>query len=174
MAEATEKPSKAHRWHLAPALAGWLLPGLGHMLIGQRQRGGILMVTLLVLWAAGLTVGGISVIDRKAHPYWFAGQMLTAPSVMVDWYHQRLKQGGPPQPPSQTGRRPAYVPSFGRVAEQGTLYVALAGLLNLVAMLDVLYRDPNDPRHRAAEAEAETEAASESEAKPSDASQAKA
>jgi hypothetical protein len=136
------------RWHFAAALAAWLVPGLGHWLIGQRYRGSILMVTLLLLWAVGLTVGGIGVIDHKTHPYWFTGQMLAAPSVVVDWYHQRLKGHGGPQPESRTGRPPAYEPSFGRIREQGTLYVALAGLLNLVAIIDVIYRDPEDPRHR--------------------------
>jgi len=131
---------------MAAALAGWLVPGLGHMLIGQRHRGGILMVTLILLWAAGLTVGGINVIDHRSHAYWFAGQMLIGPSVAVDWYHQRIKQGGSPQPESVSGRVPAYIPSFGRIAEQGRLFIALAGLLNLVAVIDVLYREPAETR----------------------------
>ena len=31
---------------------------------------------------------------------------------------------------------------FGRVAEMGTLFVALAGLMNVVVILDVLYAHP--------------------------------
>jgi len=40
------------------------------------------------------------------------------------------------------GDRPAYEPSFGHIKEQGVLYTALAGLLNLLAILDVAYREP--------------------------------
>ena len=124
------------RWNFAAALSGWLLPGLGHILLGQRRRGTILMLTLGLVWLAGLAIGGIEVIDSQAKTWWFLGQMLTAPSVLVDWYQQGLAAG-------------EVEPSLGRMGEQGTLYVTLAGLLNLVAMLDVLYRDPNDPRYRA-------------------------
>jgi hypothetical protein len=153
-------PSES-RWHIAPALAGWLLPGLGHWLIGQRRRGGVLMLTLLLLWAAGLTVGGISVIDHERQRWWFLGQMLMAPSVAVDFYHQRLKPADQPlpRPKGETGQAPPYRPSFGHQAEQGTLYVALAGLLNLVAMLDVVYREPEEARHQPPEVEPDAGAA---------------
>ncbi|MCW5853712.1 MAG: hypothetical protein KIT87_26835, partial [Anaerolineae bacterium] len=35
-----------------------------------------------------------------------------------------------------------YQPSFAHVNEQGVLYTALAGLINLLAILDVIYKDP--------------------------------
>jgi TM2 domain-containing membrane protein YozV len=119
------------RWNVAAALSGWLVPGLGHVLLGQRRRGTILMLTLGLVWLAGLAIGGIGVIDYQQKTWWFLGQMLMAPTVAVNWYHQMIKP---------------IEPTFGRVAEQGTLYVTLAGLLNLVAMLDVLYRDPSETR----------------------------
>ena len=66
--------------------------------------------------------------------------MLMAPSVAMDvTIVTKLK----PYPgPIQTTPRPTYEPSFGRVNEQGVLYTALAGLLNLLAILDVVYQDP--------------------------------
>jgi hypothetical protein len=119
---------------VAAALSAWLVPGLGHILLGERRRGTILMLTLMLLWLAGLVIGGIGVIDHEQKWWWFCGQMLAAPSVLVDWLRPMVSD---------------VEASLGRVAEQGTLYVTLAGLLNLVAILDVLYRDPNDPRDRA-------------------------
>jgi TM2 domain-containing membrane protein YozV len=143
------------RWNVAAAISGWLVPGLGHILLGQRRRGTILMLTIGLLWLSGLAIGGITVIDYQEKTWWFLGQMLTAPTLAVNWYHQQLPNT-------------AVEPSLARIAEQGTLYVTLAGLLNLVAMLDVLYRDPNDPRHAGDDADAQREgeaaAASQSDA----------
>lgn len=130
------------RWNIAAAVAGWAVPGLGHYLLGQRRRGGILLAAIGLLWLGGLLLGGISVIDHREHPAWFLGQMLMAPSVLVDSFHQHLRDHfGVPLPHSA-----AYEPSFGHVNEQGTLYTALAGLLNLLAVLDVLYREADDAR----------------------------
>lgn len=126
-------------WHIGPAFAAWLLPGLGHFMLGQRQRGAILCVTIGVLWLSGMIIGGVSVFDHREHPTWFICQMLMAPSVIVDQtVVNKLK---PNAAPSQPTSNPIYEPSFGRVNEQGVLYTALAGLLNLLAILDVLHQD---------------------------------
>ncbi len=135
------------RWHFIGAIAAWLLPGLGHLLLGQWRRGLILMVSIGLLWLSGFFIGGVSVLDRKGHPIWFMGQMLLAPSVIVDVFHRSLQEPNsqPPRPDNPAGR---YKPSYGHVHEQGVLYTSLAGMLNLLAVIDVLYRDPSDPRHR--------------------------
>lgn len=135
------------RWHFAGALAAWLVPGLGHLLLGQKGRALILMASIGLLWLGGFFIGGVGVFDRKGHPIWFMGQMLIAPSVLVEGYHRTLQEPGgqPPRPDDLAGR---YKPSYGHVHEQGVLYTSLAGMLNLLAIMDVLYRDPTDPRHR--------------------------
>ncbi len=136
----------ASRWHFIAAVATWLLPGLGHLLLGQRARGWIIGVTILCLWGGGLALGGVSVIDWSRQRAWFLGQMLIAPSIAVAWQHDRLKarylltRG--PQPAREGEPEPAFEPAYGRMAEMGTLYTALAGMLNLLAMIDVIYRDP--------------------------------
>jgi hypothetical protein len=121
------------------ALAAWVFPGLGHLILGQRQRGAILCVTIGVLWLSGMIIGGISVFDHREHPAWFIGQMLMAPSVVMD--RAIVDQLKPYPGPIQTYPQPVYEPSFGRVNEQGVLYTALAGLLNMLAVLDVLHQD---------------------------------
>src|SRR5690349_13636567 len=45
------------------ALIGWFLPGSGYFLIGQRIRGAVIGVTVIVLFVAGLVLAGIRVID---------------------------------------------------------------------------------------------------------------
>ena len=134
------------RWNLAAALAGWLFPGLGHFLLGQRRRGLILAMSICAMWLSGLALGGVSVIDRHTHPAWFTGQMLMSPSVLVNMYRQHL-QNNEVNGKLLPGTSP-YEPSFSHIHEEGTLCTALAGLLNLLAILDVIYRDPSDPRYR--------------------------
>ncbi|MCC6681309.1 MAG: hypothetical protein IT445_10460 [Phycisphaeraceae bacterium] len=140
--------------HVAAALLGWLLPGLGHWLIGQRQRAVILCLAIGGLWLAGALIGGIGVFDRKEHKMWFLGQMLVAPSVVVDVAHESLAtRYGPPLPNANPPA--AFSPAYGRTQEQGLLYSALAGMLNLLAMVDVLYRQPPGVRLEAAGARTE-------------------
>ncbi len=134
--------SNQARWHLAAAAAGWLVPGLGHWFIGQRQRAVILAVTIGSLWVTGLVIGGLDVCDRQRNSAWFILQSLVAPSLAVDWYQSQLLPIKSDEDWSSTELvRSAMEPSFGHPNEQGILYTALAGLLNLLVILDVIYRD---------------------------------
>ena len=149
--------AEAPQWNLKATVAAWLLPGLGHFLIGQQRRAVILAVTIGSIWVAGLLIGGISVIrefpldlahlvgrrtnqvahqDRKS--YWFLGQMLVGPTWIVHFGLEWIEANDPQPKPTQTPP-PTYEPSFGHVYEQGILYTALAGLLNLLAIIDVFY-----------------------------------
>lgn len=183
----SEKPSELKpQWHLHAAALGWLLPGLGHLILGQKKRGVILCVTILSLWLAGIFIGGISVIDKydrldsesnssaATRSWWFFGQAMIAPSFVVDGIRSRMAVGHAAELgfPSHSNPRALivpehrdapsvvapYEPSFGRVAEQGILYTALAGMLNLLAMIDVLYCDPYARRRVSAPLEANPKA----------------
>ena len=143
-----DAPDHVRRLQPAAALATWILPGLGHVLIGQKQRGYVLMLTILCLWITGVLIGGITVIDRydrgsDKRNWWFVGQALLSPSIIVDTLHQRLKNRMDDPFPAEDGEpRPFYEPSYGIPFEQGTLFTALAGLLNLLCIIDVAYCDP--------------------------------
>lgn len=123
------------------AAAAWVVPGLGHVLIGQHRRGVIVGVTLLSLFVGGLLVGGIDVVDRRQDTLWFVGQSLIGPlALVVDQAHAYFDAAGPPSPPQAGRPLPAYEVSVGRVNELGTLYCTLAGVLNLLVILDVIGR----------------------------------
>lgn len=137
---ADKRRDSVANWHFSAAVAAWLVPGLGHWVRGERARACILLVSIMWLWVAGLMIGGVSVCDRRQHPAWFLGQMLVAPSWGVDYYNRWLMaRSGYPSLPD---RPHDYEPSYGHVNEQGILYTSLAGLLNLLAIIDVVYRDP--------------------------------
>ena len=128
------------QWHILAASAAWVLPGLGHFILGERRRATILAASIGLLWLSGLMVGGVSVCDHRTRPWWFVGQVLLAPSLAVNYAHRQLRQRQASDLPTH------YEPSYGHMSEQGILFTALAGLLNLLAVMDVAYRDPDDPR----------------------------
>ncbi len=137
-----QKPSSpASPWHFDAAIAAWLLPGLGHIYLGEFRRGAILGASIMVLWLAGFLIGGISVFDHTDNSLWFLGQDFLSPSLVADQVLQRVIKTSPGAGEPLPDQHPAYEPSFGRVSEQGILYTALAGLLNLLAILDVVYCD---------------------------------
>lgn len=137
------------QWRPELVAATWLLPGAGHWLLGRRDKAVVLFLTIIGLWVIGLWIGGVSVIDRKQDAAgsrsrvspWFLAQGMMGCSWAVDSWHQGLKRtsveqfGGPPLP--SDAPEAVYEPARGRSAELGTLYTAMAGMLNLLVMLEV-------------------------------------
>ncbi|QQE09963.1 hypothetical protein JD969_10575 [Planctomycetota bacterium] len=136
--------AESPQWHITSAIAGWLLPGLGHILLGEKKRGLILMVTISGLWLSGFLIGGIGTFDQKSHPAWFMGQSLNGATIAAWKVQESLKSSG--SGAIDPGPQNKYQPPYGHVEAQAVLYTALAGLLNLLAMIDVVYRDPKTHR----------------------------
>lgn len=147
MAEPVNESARP-RWQIGAAVAAWLLPGLGHLLLGERRRGVILMVTIAGLYLAGLLVGGLDVIDSREDSLWFAAQTIAGPTtIIVNYVHlgylkPRAEARIHDADAGAAGLRDRlpYVRSIGRVNEMGTLFCAMAGLLNLLVIIDVIYR----------------------------------
>lgn len=120
-------------------IAAAVLPGLGHALLGERRRAGIIAVGICGLVLAGLLIGGIGSIDRQGSPGWFLAQAFLGPTAfLIDAIHQTRYQG---------------VAALGRAEEIGTLYIAIAGLLNLIAIIDASF--PRTAAHRIRRAQQE-------------------
>lgn len=121
-----------------------LLPGAGHVFLGERKRGVCIGAGVLGLFLGGLLVGGIDAVDRKEDFWWFTAQAGVGPVAFgVDAIHQSLKvtderTGQKRSPhPDEDG---AYTKSLGKINEIGALYAALAGLLNVIAVIDAGWR----------------------------------
>ncbi|HEV8608093.1 MAG TPA: DUF6677 family protein [Tepidisphaeraceae bacterium] len=122
------------------ALATWVVPGSGYWLIGQRARALTVGITILSLFVLGLVIGGTKVVDLPpgvlsspvnavSQKPWFVGQILAGPITLLT---------------ASVGRSEDYFPSHSRVNEIGTLYTAVAGMLNLLAIIDAAYRAGHD------------------------------
>jgi hypothetical protein len=153
------------------AMLGWLVPGAGYILIGQKMRGMVAGGAIIATYMLGLLVAGARVIDvpgydqngnevrllggrlvrpDQPHDYavgewalthggflseltnkpWFAAQVLAGPlSLGSAVVSVNLAQKGP---------------GFGRphapLETVGTLYTAIAGMLNLMIIIDSAYR----------------------------------
>jgi len=135
-------------------LAGVALPGLGHAVRGEARRGVLVAAGVLGLFLGGVLIGGIDVIDSKEDRVWFFGQALVGPLAFgIDHIHQsRFKVIDPDtlRPRSAypgegrdpvTGRAvaggtPPNIKSVGKMNELGTLFATVAGMLNLIAVID--------------------------------------
>lgn len=112
-------PTRSPMLHVTLA---WLVPGLGHLLQRRVLRGAIVFAALVGLFALGTALCDGSNLDRERHFYYWAGQaLLGAPAMLGELLHgHALVRGELP-----------YV-------DCGLGMTCVAGLLNVLAMLDVL------------------------------------
>lgn len=68
----------------------WLVPGLGHIYLGRRVRGIIIMVTMTAAFWTGIAMGGVMTVDYRTERWWFAADMVTGIHGLVSW--QRSEQ----------------------------------------------------------------------------------
>jgi hypothetical protein len=170
------------------ALASWVLPGSGYWLIGERLRGFVAGVTIILLYTFGLLIGGVRVIETPGygdhglplmviqdqdvlsgssravgeqisessgppergtvgwvmgvHPLdelrnkpWNIPQILTGPIHIAGCWGSVIASR--PQPGSS---QPIGVRSHARTNEIASLFAAVAGMLNLLVIIDASYR----------------------------------
>lgn len=147
----TDGGSVPFRW---PAfLLGLVLPGLGHWSIGEKGRAARILAGFMVLWFGGLLIGGPMSVTFKTPGYanpgavegrrlWFLPQAGAGPIAFVTGVvGQRLVPRGEDDviavtlPDRSTGVISKHTP-IGHAADFGTLFCALAGLMNVAVALD--------------------------------------
>lgn len=118
--------------HVPAALLAWLWPGLGHRSLGHRRRSRYLCFGVLFLVFVGILIGGIDAVDHRNDRLWFIAQVCCGPVVIaIDTATQYFVAGSP------IDKRVTMV-GLSHVNEIGTLFVAMAGLMNFVVILDAL------------------------------------
>jgi TM2 domain-containing membrane protein YozV len=116
----TDSPRAAARPVLA-ALMTWFVPGLGHVLQGRAKRGLVVFVLLVSLFVVGSLLADGSNLSRERHFYYWAGQFLIGlPGIAAEALFGSMR----------VTRDIAYV-------EAGLVFGCVAGMLNVLAMLDV-------------------------------------
>ncbi|MEQ1892399.1 MAG: DUF6677 family protein [Planctomycetota bacterium] len=102
-------------------VAAWAVPGLGHWLQGRRLRAVIVFTLLVGLFALGTWFAAGTNLSRERHFYYWSGQFLLGlPAIVAELL------GGAARVRSELPR-----------LDVGLLYASMAGLLNVLAWLDV-------------------------------------
>jgi hypothetical protein len=108
---------------LIVGLLGWVLPGAGHLIIKEKKRSAIIFVTITLTFCIGIYIGSIGVVDPVASKVCYTGQILTSPLVALLGH---LTRGG------------AFT-VYGKPSEIGQIYTGIAGLLNLLCIINAVY-----------------------------------
>jgi len=108
---------------LVVGLAGWFVPGGGHLMINEKKHAIIIFVTIALTFAAGLYIGSIGVINPVGAKPWYVAQVMNSPAVAV---LGRITASGD-------------YPVYGRPNEIGQIYTSIAGLLNLLCIVNAVY-----------------------------------
>lgn len=106
---------------LLPTLLTWICPGLGHFAQGRKVRGAIVFALLVGTFALGTVLAEGSNLSRERHFYYWAGQFLIGgPALLAEALFGAMR----------VTRDIPYV-------EAGLVFGCVAGLLNVLAMIDV-------------------------------------
>jgi hypothetical protein len=128
-------------WPLAVFLA-WVLPGLGHWYLGRRYKAIVFCAGILLLFLGGWVMGQCRVVNHHDQLP-FMAQILTGVTTLVaNAIGAALLRQGPADPVSA-----AY--------QSGLVYTLVAGLLNLLVMLDayIVANNIRRPTHPESEEE---------------------
>ena len=105
------------------ALLGWWIPGAGHLLIGRVKHAIIIFVCIVFAFTMGIYIASIAVIDPVNDILWYWAQILNSPLVIL---LARIAQNN-------------QLVCFARPREIGQIYTAVAGLLNLLCIVNAVY-----------------------------------
>ena len=128
------------------------VPGAGHLWLGSPRRALMIFLGVAGLFLGGLLIGGVDVVDREEDFWWFVGQAGVGPGAFaVNAWHQSLKADDPPSGASAEwfeSNAPARTRSLGHPNEIGALWATIAGMLNVIAIIDAAWHAPARRRRK--------------------------
>ncbi len=122
----------------AAGLLSWVLPGLGHLYIGDRTRGIVCMVTIVVTFWTGVAIGGVrATVDPQERTLWFFAQLCSGGNVGAAYL---LRGDAPRASRTVSSAQVAAWAGPWVSADVGVHYTGVAGLLSILVILDSLGR----------------------------------
>lgn len=124
-------------------LLAWLVPGLGHIFAGERTRGLIILVTVGVTFWSGVAIGSVrQTVDPQRKKLWFMAQVCAGTHTLAAYsWGEHARRGL---------NEDDLAPSRWSSVEVAMVYTGVAGLLNLLAIMDALVRADPSTRRRLA------------------------
>jgi len=108
---------------LTVGLAGWLIPGGGQFIIKERARAIIIFTAIVLTFAIGLYLGSVAVVNPVTGKLAYAAQIMNSPAVAAIG---RITKDG-------------QYAVYGKPNEIGQIYTSIAGLLNLLCIVNAVY-----------------------------------
>jgi len=102
-------------------VAGWWIPGMGHWLTGRPKRAALIFFSIMFAFLLGIWLSSIAVIDAKTPWYW--AQLLNSPAVAYLAHVSKVFS----------------LESYGKPREIGEIYTGIAGMLNLLCVVNAVY-----------------------------------
>jgi len=110
----------------APVLiAGWFVPGAGHLLLGRRPQAVVFFVAVTATFLLGMWLSDFTNVSPHRHPFYFAAYVFNGAETIVATL-------------LTLDLTPTRVPEIAGYATKdvGIVYTAVASLLNIIVVMD--------------------------------------
>lgn len=115
-------------------LLAWLLPGGGHFWLGHRGLGAVYFLAITLPYLTGVAVGGVKdSINPVTNKWLFVAELPVGLYTGVGYFVSRSL---PTVPPTEFSPYVSFYPE----SDVAQIYLAAAGLLNVLAILDAIVR----------------------------------
>lgn len=112
----------------------WILPGAGHFFLGRRGLAAVLFVAITFAYATGLAIGGVkNSVNPQANRWLFLAELGIGGYTAVGYI---VSNSLPDYGPKELSPYVSFYPE----SDVAQIYLAIGGLLNLLAILDALTR----------------------------------
>lgn len=119
-------------------LLAWIIPGAGHFFLGARGLATVFFLAISLPFFVGVALGGVKdSINPQTNRWLFCAEIFIGGYTTAGYF---VSNSLPNIPPNQKSPYASYYPE----ADIAQIYLATAGLLNLLAILDVVARVAQD------------------------------
>lgn len=101
----------------------WLVPGVGHMLLGRRSRAAVFFVVVVIAFLLGITLDGELILPHAGDPLSYLAAIASVGNGVLFFVARAVGLG------QGVVTSPAY--------EFGNTFLLTAGMMNLLLVLDV-------------------------------------
>ncbi len=135
-------PTKSDKKSLpVDLLLAWFVPGAGHLIRGFKRQGIMAMALIIPLFTIGLVMSDFEAVSKELHPYAFYAEIGVAggtlPLLAIAPANDKVL------PDQMSINQYQDVPAWN---DTGVLFCCIAGLLNFLAVFDLLDRSLSPPR----------------------------
>ncbi len=119
---------------IGAGLLAWLIPGAGHFWLGYRGFAGLFFAAITLPFLVGMALGGVKMAFNVSENYWLILAELCIGSYSLVFY--AVSQAVGPVTDANAARLLSSYPG----SDVAQIYLAIAGLLNVLAVLDAMTR----------------------------------